>query len=155
MTGTGLDVFDKTVQTTNVWLNEVSEQIGPDRHLAWHVLGVGLRALRDRLPVDDAAHLGAELPLMIRGAYYDQFRPATQPETIRSRDEFLHKVAGGLSDTRPVNPETAMRAVLTVLCRHMPAGQVNKTRDALPKDIRTLWPEGDGNAHQGRATSGT
>jgi uncharacterized protein (DUF2267 family) len=61
MSATGLDVFDKTVQTTNIWLDEIMKTIGPNRHVAWHVLGTTLRALRDRLPADDAAHLAAQL----------------------------------------------------------------------------------------------
>lgn len=50
MSATGLDVFDKTLQTTNIWLGEIMEHHGPDRKVAWHILNVVLRALRDRLP---------------------------------------------------------------------------------------------------------
>ncbi len=73
MSATGLDVFDKTLQTTHVWLNEMMEEIGPDRQVAWHVLGAVLRALRDRLPLELAVHLGSQLPILVRGAYYDQW----------------------------------------------------------------------------------
>ncbi len=75
MSATGLDVFDKTLQTTHIWLSEIMERHGPDRKEAWHILSAVLHALRDRLPPELAAHLGAELPLLIRGAYYDQYRP--------------------------------------------------------------------------------
>ena len=78
MSATGLDVFDKTLQTTNIWLDEIMDQIGPARHTAWHVLGATLHALRDRLTIDQAVHLGAQLPLLVRGLYYDQWRPALQ-----------------------------------------------------------------------------
>ncbi|SDZ22353.1 Uncharacterized conserved protein [Sinorhizobium meliloti] len=71
MSATGLDVFEKTLQTTHIWLGEIMEQHGPDRKVAWHILTVVLRVLRDRLPPEIAAHLGAELPLIVRGAYYD------------------------------------------------------------------------------------
>ena len=74
MTTTGLDVFDKTMQTTNIWLKEICEELGPDRQIAWHVLGAGLRTLRDRLEPDLAAHLGAELPLVVRGALPEDVR---------------------------------------------------------------------------------
>ncbi|MDP8915637.1 MAG: DUF2267 domain-containing protein, partial [Pseudomonadota bacterium] len=75
MSATGLEVFDKTLQTTNTWLNEISQIVGPDRQLSWKVLSVVLHKLRDRLPVTLAVHLGAELPLLVRGVYYDQFQP--------------------------------------------------------------------------------
>ena len=48
MSATGLDVFDKTLQTTNTWLDEISEALGPDRRLAWKVLSVVPHKLRDR-----------------------------------------------------------------------------------------------------------
>ena len=67
MSATGLDVFDKTLQTTNIWLDEIMADIGPDRHVAWHVLGTVLRALRDRVSVELGAHFAAQLPILIRG----------------------------------------------------------------------------------------
>jgi uncharacterized protein (DUF2267 family) len=59
MSATGLDVFDKTLQTTNVWLDEITATLGPDRQLAWKVLSVVLHKLRDRMPVELSAHLSA------------------------------------------------------------------------------------------------
>lgn len=142
MSATGLEVFDKTLQTTNIWLDDIMEQVGPDRHVAWHVLGTVLRTLRDRLPLESAVHLSAQLPLLVRGTYYDQWKPSTQPEKIRSPDEFLQRVEEGLSDTRPVNAQDAVKAVFHVLSRHVDRGQLEKTREALPEKLRTLWPEG-------------
>jgi uncharacterized protein (DUF2267 family) len=138
MSATGLDVFDKTLQTTNSWLNEISDALGPDRKLAWKVLSVVLHKLRDRIPVDLSVHLGAELPLLVRGAYYDQFKPAKQP-TDWDLDHFTEKVAEGLSGVRPVNPRKAIRAVLTILSRHVPRGQIAKVQHALPEDMRASW----------------
>jgi uncharacterized protein (DUF2267 family) len=71
MSATGFDVFDKTLQTTNIWLDEIMAAIGPNRQLAWHVLRATLRELRDRLPLEEASHFGAQLPVLIRGVYYD------------------------------------------------------------------------------------
>jgi len=141
MSATGLEVFDKTLHTTNAWLKEMMEELGPDRHVAWHVLGAVLRAVRDRIPMELTAHLGAELPLLVRGLFYDQWHPATAPERYRSLDEFLQRIARDLSSTRPVDPQDAARVVFTVLTRHLPAGQVEKIRHALPEEIRILWPE--------------
>jgi uncharacterized protein (DUF2267 family) len=142
MSATGLDVFDKSINTTNIWLNEISSEIGPDRQLAWHVLGVVLRTLRDRLPAQDAAHLAAQLPLIVRGAFYEQYRPTTtKPEHKYSEAEFVHCVAEGLSDVRPVNPTAAIHAVFSTLERHATPGLTAKVKQTLPDDIRSLWPE--------------
>jgi uncharacterized protein (DUF2267 family) len=139
MASTGLDVFDKTLQTTNIWLDEIMAELGPDRQVAWHVLGAVLRPLRDRLPLSLAAHLGAQLPLLVRGLYYDQWHPAGQPERLRTLDEFLRRVEDGLQGIRPVNVRDATLAVLRTLTRHADPGQVRKIIDTLPEEVRALW----------------
>jgi uncharacterized protein (DUF2267 family) len=139
MSANGLEVFDKTLQRTHIWLKEIGEAIGPDRRLAWKVLSVVLHKLRDRLPVEVAAHLGAELPLLVRGVYYDQFRPAAMPSHCRNYKELVAEVQSGLADARPVDAGAATVAVLAVLSRHLPPGQIEKVKDALPQSIRAAW----------------
>lgn len=141
MSATGTEAFDKTLHITNTWLEEIMADHGPDRQVAWHILSAVLRATRDRLPVDLSAHLGAQLPILVRGAYYDQFVPSRQPVTTRSRDEFLQKVAENLAGTRPINTTDAVKSVFKVLNHYVDPGQVAKVREALPEDVRTLWPE--------------
>jgi len=139
MAATGLDVFDKTLQTTNIWLDELMADIGPDRQVAWHVLTAVLRALRDRVPAGLAAHLGAQLPLIVRGAYYDGYRPGEEPLPIRDLDTFLAHVQEGLNDIRPVNVRDAVASVFAILSEHLTRGQCAKVRDALPEEVRRLW----------------
>ena len=141
MSANGLDAFDKTIQTTNIWLNEIMEQIGPDRQVAWKVLSTVLHKLRDRLNIGLAAHLGAELPLLVRGAYYDQFEPAKLPTDCDTREQFVTEVAEWLDDTRPVDPDLATRAVIGVLARHVAPGQLDKVCQALPKQLRQWFEE--------------
>ncbi len=140
MSTMGLDVFDRSAQATHIWLNEITDRIGPDRKLAWHVLSVVLRVLRDRLRPEDAAHLAAQLPLFVRGAFYDQYRPSQQPLTLRSRDEFVQRVETSLGDVRPIDPDAATQAVFAVLQHHLDPGEITKVRHALPEEIRALWP---------------
>jgi uncharacterized protein (DUF2267 family) len=141
VSATGLDVFDKTLQTTNIWLDEIMAELGPDRHVAWHVLGAVLRTVRDRVPLGLATHLGSQLPILVRGTYYDQWHVREKPLELRSADEFLERVQEGLAQTRPINARNAVRAVLATVTRHIDAGEVRKVRDALPKHIESLWPD--------------
>ena len=138
MSSTGLDVFDKTLQTTNIWLNEIGEDIGPDKQRCYHALRAVLFSLRDRLTPDQAAHLAAQLPIFVRGVFYDGYRPAGKP--IRSRDEFLQKIGEQLAQIRPVGADDAARAVFKVLDRHIARGEIDEVKQALPQDIRTLFP---------------
>jgi uncharacterized protein (DUF2267 family) len=142
MTATGLDVFDKTLHTTNTWLDQLMADVGPDRQTAWHVLGAVLRTLRDRLPLGLAAHLGAQLPLLVRGLYYDQWRPNEQPLKLRSQEEFLAHVSRGLDGARPVDVNAATQSVFCVLNHYVDPDQVENVREALPEQIRALWPKG-------------
>jgi uncharacterized protein (DUF2267 family) len=139
MSAHGLDVFDKTIQTTDVWLNEIAADMGGDRQVAYHALGAVLRTMRDRMPMELAAHLGAQLPLLVRGIYYDQWRPSEQPHKQRSVEGFLAEVEGRLGPMKPIDVEAATRAVLAALARHVTEGQVSKVRDAMPGEVRALW----------------
>lgn len=138
MSATGLEVFDKSIQTTNIWLDEIMEDMGPDRQLAWHLLGAVLRTMRDRLPSDLAAHLGAQLPLVVRGAYYDQYQPSALPQKSRSLDAFLGRIADELKFSRPINTQEALQVVCSVLARHVDDGQIAKVWEALPQEIRQV-----------------
>lgn len=140
MSATGLEVFDRTLQLTNTWLDEIMTTLPRDRKLAWHVLGAVLRSIRDRVPVNLAAHLGAQLPLLVRGTYYDQWRPSETPKTWRSADEFLSIVAAELRSGKPVDSRDAARTVFRVLNHHVDPHQVEKVRHALPEEVQALWP---------------
>src|SRR6516164_9480388 len=121
MSATGLDVFDKTLQTTHIWLDGIMAKLGPDRQVAWHVLGAVLHALRDRLQIGLAVHLGAQLPLLVRGLYYDQWHPSEQTLKQRSAEQFLDHISRLLANrytgatlrtcrlTRPRRPNFAHR----------------------------------------------
>lgn len=141
MGATGLDVFDKTVQTTNAWLKEIMEVTGPERRRAYRVLAAVLHALRDRLTVDEAAQLGAELPILVRGLYYDQWHhPSGKPERLRHKKEFLAVVAAELADIGPIDPEIATQAVFAVLEHHIAPGEIEDIKSMLPAQLRELWP---------------
>ena len=139
MSATGLDVFDKTLETTNIWLDEIMNDIGPDRQVAWKVLSVVLHKTRDRLPFELAVHLGAELPLLIRGIYYDQFEPGKQPTHCRNLEDFTNEIGAWLRDTRRISPSLAVQAVWATLSRHVPPSEIREVQDALPHDLREFW----------------
>jgi uncharacterized protein (DUF2267 family) len=141
MSATGLDVFDKTIHTTNIWLREVMDDLGPDRSFAWHVLGVVLRGLRDQLPPELAAHLAAQLPLLVRGAFYESWNPGSASRKAKSDSDFLARIEDQLQWSRPSNAQRVVHAVLATLCRHVDKGQLASVRNALAEKVRRLWPQ--------------
>ena len=65
-------IIDHSVETTHIWLNELAAELGTEDHRhAYRVLRAVLHAVRDRLTVDEAAQLAAQLPELIRGIYYE------------------------------------------------------------------------------------
>jgi uncharacterized protein (DUF2267 family) len=147
MSATGLDVFDKTLQTTHIWLDELMAEIGFDRQAAWHVRGAVLRAVRDRIPLELAVHLGSQLPLLVRGLYYDQWHaPKRMDEKPRSLDAFLAPICEQLAQTRPIDVRDAdvrnvTHAVFRILSRHVNSGQIEKVKHALPGEVQAIWIE--------------
>jgi uncharacterized protein (DUF2267 family) len=137
MSATGLDVVDKTLQITNIWLDEIMSALALDRKTAWKVLSVVLHKLRDRVPIGLAAHLGAQLPMLVRGVYYDQFEPAKMPNDCDC-EGFIAEVGEWLADTL-VEPKEAIQTVFRVLSRHLERGQVANVQNSLPRELRELW----------------
>ncbi len=137
-----LDVIDTTVQKTYEWLGDIREELHiPDSQTAYHALSSVLHTLRDRLPAEDVAGFGAQLPILIRGIFYDAWRPAGKPLKIRSREQFLDLVAERFGGIAVVQPERLVHAVLTVVEKHVSPGEVEKLQSTLPRDIRELWTQ--------------
>ena len=137
MSATGLAVFDETVQKTNEWLKEIAQAFGSDRHRAHQALRAVLHCLRDRGTINEAAQLGDQLPMLVRGIYYEAWHPAGKPEKIRTREEFLARIATHLSHA-PIEPEDAARAVFQVLEKHVASGEVSEVIQVLPQEIRAM-----------------
>lgn len=137
----GLEVIDRTVHETQSWLKQISEEMEhPDRQMAYHALRGVLHTVRDRLTVDEAADLSAQLPTLVRGFYYEGYHPADKPEKYRDQDEFLRRVKEDLDQAGGANPEAATRAVLTVLTNHV-SDVSEHVKEMLPGEVQTLWPE--------------
>jgi uncharacterized protein (DUF2267 family) len=142
MSITGLEVFDSTVHQTNVWLKAIMGRLGTeDRHRAYLALRMTLQALRDRLQPEMAVHLGAQLPMLVRGVYYEDWHMAGTPTRERHKEEFLAHIAAAFRRDPQVDAEQVARAVFAVLVEHIDPGQVSKVIAALPHELRELWPQ--------------
>ena len=139
---TGLDTFDKTVQESNLWLKDVMERLNTyDRHRAYSTLRAVLHALRDRIGPENAAHLGAQLPMLLRGLFYEGWDPSQKPTKERHEAAFLAHIARELPRaTEPGEVEDGAYAVLDVLSKHIDRGAAIKLAAILPQELRRFWP---------------
>ena len=140
MSATGLKVFDTTLHKTSIWLDGIMEDMGwEDKHRAYEALRSVLHTLRDRLLPNEAVHLGAQLPMLVRGFYYEGWHPAATPFNYRHKEEFLRQVAKELPGLGEADLERAVATVFAVLSRHLPDGELRQVKDQLPLEVRQLW----------------
>jgi uncharacterized protein (DUF2267 family) len=143
MSTTGLDVFDTTLQKTQVWLNDIMTELAceGDRQAAYVALRSVLHALRDHLTIEEATDLGAQLPLLIRGIYYEGWTLSGKPTKERTKEAFLAHIRHAFTDNETVNVENVARAVFRVLTAHVGAGEMAHVKRLLPAALRSLWPD--------------
>jgi uncharacterized protein (DUF2267 family) len=141
MSATGLKVFDTTLQKTHRWLNELMQLLGwGDREKAYLALRATLHALRDRLTVEEVAQLSAQLPMLVRGFYFEGWDPTGKPKKERHEEEFVTDIALAVRDEDIVDAAQIARAVFAVLAIHVSEGEIEDIRHLLPKGLRHLWP---------------
>jgi uncharacterized protein (DUF2267 family) len=134
-----LDVLDRSVEKANVWINDVAAELQTtDRHEAYRALRAFLHVLRDRLPVPEAAQLAAQLPLLIRGIYFEGWQPARTPLHYRDPVEFLDRVAQEAILHGETEASYAVAAVARVLARRVSAGEIEDLVRSLPEGFRPL-----------------
>jgi uncharacterized protein (DUF2267 family) len=130
------------VQQTQEWLRELRDNGDlADENEAYSVLRSVLHQLRDRLTVEEAVDLGAQLPLIVRGIYFEGWEPRHVPEKVRTRQKFLDGVTMKLLPHRNP-PEPAVRDVFALLAHHCDPGEIANVIAQLPGELKELWPEG-------------
>lgn len=140
MSATGLDVFDRTIQKTNLWLQAVEEELGLEsKRQAYHLLRAVLHEVRDRLPMPQTAHLGAQLPTLLRGVYYDSWSPLLKGSK-EHREEFLSNIATQIDPELNLSAEAAAKGVFRVISQKVDAGEIRQIVETMPKDMQPLWP---------------
>jgi uncharacterized protein (DUF2267 family) len=141
MSGTGLSTFDETVQLSNVWLNELMRAVDwDDKHRAYRLLRATLHALRDRLTVEEAVQLGAQLPMLIRGLYYEGWHLSDKPLTERTKGEFLGHIEAAFSQDPNADTEGLVKEVFKLIARKISSGEIEDVKRTLPAPVRALWP---------------
>jgi uncharacterized protein (DUF2267 family) len=123
------------------WLAELESDLGwSDTQHSYVALRATLHCLRDRLSVDEAADLSAQLPLVVRGIYFEGWNPSATPVRIRDLDAFLAPIAAALVWEPAPDAERVARAVFALLARHVSRGEIEDVIGSLPAEIRDLFP---------------
>jgi uncharacterized protein (DUF2267 family) len=128
------------VQQTQEWLKELRDNADlADEATALSVLRAVLHQLRDRLTVEEAVDLAAQLPTIVRGIYYEGWRPARAPQKVRTKRKFLDQVTLKLLP-HPIPPEPAVRNVFALITHHCDSGEIGDVVSQMPSELQDLWP---------------
>ena len=140
---TSHDLFDGTLQKTQIWLNDLMLELDwkgkPDK--TYFALRTVLHALRDRLTVEEAVQLGAQLPMLVRGFYYDGWTLKDKPHRERHKEDFLAHIKEAFKGDVTVRPESIARAVFRVLELHTSDGEIADVKNLMPRALHELWPK--------------
>jgi uncharacterized protein (DUF2267 family) len=140
---TGIEVFDSTIQRTNTWLKDLMQELNTtDHRKAYLMLRSVLHALRDHLSADDAVYVGEQLPMLIRGLYFERWEPAGKPLPLRARTDFfavLSRYMAGDADSE-WQAEVVARAVFRLLERKAADGEIEDLHSVIPLALMDLWP---------------
>lgn len=129
------------MQQTQEWLKELQTNAGlEDEAEALTVLRVVLHQLRDRLSVEESVQLAAQLPLLVRGIYFEGWIPGHVPDkAVRTQQKFLDQIVVKMLPRR-LPPEPMVKAVFAMLAHHLDPGEISDVIDNLPDDLKGLWP---------------
>jgi len=140
MTSHALSSVNHSPQVVAEWVNLTSEILAwDDQARAYMLLREVLHAVRDYLSVDEAADLSAQLPMLVRGIYFDGWVPSRTPAQKRSKADFLERVSKPFADAPLEDPERAVAAVFDVLRQKTSEGEFEQVANAMPKTLRDLW----------------
>ncbi|GLY66968.1 DUF2267 domain-containing protein [Amycolatopsis taiwanensis] len=121
--------------TAHEWLNVIAARLGTDdRDFAYRALRAWLHLVRDRLSVDSAAHLAAQLPEFLRGVYFEGWAPSRVPiryDSNQFTSLFAREAGIGPADV----PDTAA-AVSGALRERFSPGQLDHVFAVLPAGLR-------------------
>ncbi len=142
MSTTGLESLQHTLELTHTWINDLDARLGwNNKPRAYRPLKSVLHVLRDWLQLNEMAHLGAQLPTLLRGAYYEQWQPSGTPVLTRNKTAFLTRIDEEFRRDPLPNTVQAVMAVFERLSQKITLGEIEHVRRALPDDLRTVWPE--------------
>lgn len=135
-------LFQTTLDKTAMWIREVMSELNiADERKALRALRAGLHTIRDRLPAAEVVDLGAQLPLLLRGLYYEGWSPSDRPEHVRRDDELLRIVRDHLDNDPSLDAEDVLRAVIHTLAWHISRGELDDIASTLPRPLARLWGE--------------
>jgi len=132
--------FEKYCNEANSWLLDIAKNIDHPGRTEWAYgcLKAVMHTIRDRTTIEEVFHFSAQLPIVIRGIYFEGYKPTGKPEKMNAK-EFMQKIKTGLGPGNLVTAEESFRVVLELLYEKISIGEMDDIRGGMPKSIQKLW----------------
>jgi uncharacterized protein (DUF2267 family) len=130
-----MNAFTSACHNAETYVSKLEAELPDcDKQQTWHILRGTLHALRDRIQPDEACHLAEQLPLVVRGAFFEAFRPGRGVRKMDA-DTFLADVAAQVRVDPPKNLEEKVWTALSYVLGSVSAGEKQDVVRNLPADI--------------------
>jgi len=124
-----------SLHVARAWIRDAALALGTDDpRAAWSALRAVLPTLRDQLPAAEVADAASELPILLRGIWYEGWSGRAEPAGTRA--EFVAAVEARLGASAELDPETAIRGVVRLLRERISAGELSHMEGALPRALK-------------------
>ncbi|CAN5465911.1 DUF2267 domain-containing protein [soil metagenome] len=137
--------FDEYAKRGKSFVDEIAKELGTqDTDRAGRMLRCVLRALRNRMTVEESFQLIGQLPMSIKGIYVDGWKVRMAPGKFNHIGEFRSEVMkeddyAALKDFYYDGAvDDAIKAVFRVLSRHVSAGEMENVISVLPGELRII-----------------
>ncbi|MBE9476850.1 MAG: DUF2267 domain-containing protein [Proteobacteria bacterium] len=142
MTAKGLEAIDHTVQLTHEWINELTDRLDwSSQRDALRLLRVTLHQIRDHLLVDEVAQFAAQLPLLIRGMFFEGWVPKNTPIKQRHVKDFISDIEQHVGSVADYRGYEDIQKVFKLINARISRGEISDILASLPEEIRSLWPD--------------
>ncbi|HUZ09049.1 MAG TPA: DUF2267 domain-containing protein [Acidimicrobiales bacterium] len=133
-----VSVIDRTVAKTYEWLERLCRELDTeDRQHAYVILRAVLHAMRDRIGPEVSVHLAAQLPLLVRGIFYEGWDPSRTPQRL-TLEELEARVEREALLKGTAEAERAIRAVMKVLWDEFAPGTMDHVIAVLPDEFAVV-----------------
>lgn len=135
-----ISTFTHAAQQAQQWVTELAEDLNWREPRAYHLLRCVLHTVRDWLSLEEMTDLSAQLPVLLRGIYFENWKPGDTPVWDRRKEDFIARIEDAFADERLIDPDEAVAAVFRLLDRHISHGEIVQVRNSMKKSLRDLWP---------------
>ncbi|MGV8948126.1 MAG: DUF2267 domain-containing protein [Candidatus Paracaedibacter sp.] len=135
-------ILENNIHQTMDWIYAIEEACRWDEEnqkKAFTALRAVLHEIRDLLPLERAAQLSAQLPIVIRGIFFENWHPRYIPVQEIKKNDFLEAIAQSLYPYQDMNVEETTKGVLQVLGEKLPSGELENIIQYMSKEIQELY----------------